>query len=144
MKVDFYVLKTNSGLKAWHFVCQLIEQFYQDKKSIYVHTRTHNDATRMDHLLWTFKDISFIPHELYQTKDKTSPIAIGCGETVPLPSQTFDILVNLSMEAPSFYTQFPHLIEIVFSDPNMQQLARERFRYYREQGLTLNTIKTNH
>lgn len=141
MKVDFYVLETSSAMSAWLFTCQLIEQHYQNNLRVYVHTKSYDDASRIDHLLWIYKDISFIPHEIDQSpqSNQSSPIVIGF--RTEAPASNYDLLINLSCEIPPFYAAFPQLIEIVFATQEVQQLARERFRYYREQGLTLNTIK---
>lgn len=142
MKVDFFILNTQSAMKAWHFTCQLIEKEYLAEKSLYVQMCSEDDAARMDSLLWTFKDISFIPHVIYQDSGLsqiTAKVAIGFEKVL---NKTYDVLINLSKEIPPFYKQFSYIIEIVFAEPEVQQFARERFRYYREQGLTLNTIKT--
>jgi DNA polymerase-3 subunit chi len=49
--------------------------------------------------------------------------------------------MNLSRDIPAFYSQFKHVIEIVFPDPVVQQLARTRYKQYRDQGHEINTIK---
>lgn len=145
MKVDFHVLQTTtSALKAWHYACHLIEELYQEKKSLYIHMDNEDEALRFDNLLWTFSDISFIPHVVYQPTLDVQPkaVAIGFGDTEPPPHATYDVLFNLSAKVPTFHQQFAHLIEIVFYATHVQQLARERFRYYREHEYLLNTIKT--
>ena len=104
-----------------------------------IYTDSKEEADRLDTLIWTFKEESFIPHNLYQPDEPFPPaIQIGCDIT---PNTHRDLLINLNLQIPLFYTQFSHVIEIVFSDPHVQQLARERYRQYREQGHELNTLK---
>lgn len=139
MKVDFYVLEVNSRQQAWLFVCQLLEKMYAEQKRVYVHTRSAEEAERFDNLLWTFKEDSFIPHQLYtQENPQPAPIQIGQGQT---PCEHVECMLNLCPEIPPFYQQFQHIIEIVFSDVHMQQLARERYKHYRDQGCEINTHK---
>lgn len=139
MKIDFYILESaTTAQKAWLYACQLIEKAHAEQKQVFVHTTSKEDATRIDDLLWTYKEDTFIPHNLYQAADDfPPPIQIGFGEN---PKQK-DTLINLSREIPGFYQQFNHVIEIVFSDPLVQQLARERYKQYRDQGFEINTYK---
>jgi DNA polymerase-3 subunit chi len=155
MKIDFYILEATSAQQAWFFTCQLLEKLYAEQKlPIFVHTNSREDAQRFDALLWTYRDDSFLPHELYppeQTLPKTlSPapgaarddilrcIQIGYGES---PDIKQAVLFNLGKDIPAFYTECSHVIEIVFNDPLMQQLARQRYKQYRDQGHDIQTIK---
>ncbi len=137
--IDFYILDTSSGQRSLLFACRLLEKAYEAAQSVYIHAPSQEEAERLDQLLWTYRDDSFIPHNLYQAADPfPPPIQIGYGETPP-PHQA--ILLNLASAVPAFYQQFPRIIEIVFSDPSVQQLARERYRYYRDQGCNMTNYK---
>ncbi len=138
-KVDFFVLETESAQKSWFFACGLVEKYYAAQQKIYLHTETAAEAERLDALLWTFKEDSFLPHTIYQAGEVNPPaIQIGYQESVP---SHHDVLINLCTTVPSFAKQFEHIIEIVFTEPLVQQLARERYRHYRDSGFTLNTHK---
>ncbi|RDI42674.1 DNA polymerase III subunit chi [Aquicella lusitana] len=139
--VDFYVLETQSGQQSLRFACSLIEKAYQQKQSVYVHTVSRAEAERMDKLLWTYREDSFLPHCLYlgNQPENEQPVPIQIGFDTAPPNQR--LLLNLTQQVPVFYHQFQHIMEIVFADPAIQQLARERFRYYRDQGCEMNTYK---
>ena len=141
MKIDFYILETSSNEKSQLFACQLIEKIYSEQqKQIYINTSSRDEAERFDTLLWTYRDDSFLPHNLYNPLDDSpAPISVGFNEQIPDDSN--DIMLNLSRDVPSFYQQFNHIIEIVFADTLVQQLARDRYKLYRSQGHTINTIK---
>jgi len=138
MKIDFHILEQANQQQALLYVCQQAEKAYAAEQTVYIHVCSAAEAKKLDALLWTFKDESFVAHELFPDSTE-APVLIGYGETAPKA----DILINLSDKISSFYPQFPQMLEIVFSEPTMQQLARERFRHYRDQQHELNTIKIN-
>lgn len=139
MKIDFYVLENaTSGQKSLLFACQLLEKAYSEQKRVYVHTNTREEADRLDAMLWTFRDDSFVPHNIYTDEPYPPAIQIGYGAT---PKADYDLLLNLAKDVPDFYQHFPAVIEIVFPDPVVQQLARARYKHYRDQGFEINTIK---
>jgi DNA polymerase-3 subunit chi len=139
--VDFYILEQASGLKSLHYACLLIEKAHQQDQRVYIHTNSPEDAERIDMLLWTYRDDSFLPHSIYDAADENSPpIRIGFDKGYAA-SGNDHVLVNLDKEIPSFFHKFNRIIEIVFSDPTVQQLARERFKKYRDQGCEMNTYK---
>ena len=142
-KVDFYILNDAGKLPAWRFLCTLIEKAYSDQESVFVYTASKTDAEFLDNLLWTYKEDSFLPHHLVEVEAEaniTAPITISYQQA---PPKSVAVLVNLSPEIPVFYECGNRIIEIVFSDATVQQLARERFRQYREKNCELTTHKIN-
>jgi DNA polymerase-3 subunit chi len=140
MKIDFYILNESDKQKSLVFACQLIEKIYTERK-IYVHMPSLDAVKHFDHLLWIYKEDSFIPHDIYQGNDPmNAPIQIGHEANVGMKKAT---LINFQDNVPDFYQQFDHVIEIVYSDPLVQQLARERYKKYRDGGNELNTFKEN-
>lgn len=137
--IHFYVLEIASGQKSLYFACQLIEKMYTEDKHVYVHAQTQEEAERFDALLWTYRDDSFVPHNLYQQADDFSP-PIQIGVNAP-PTHHQDTLINLSRDIPRFFKQFKQVIEIVFLDAVVQQLGRERYKQYREQNCEITTHK---
>jgi len=92
----------------------------------------------MNQLLWTFRDQSFIPHELLPQADlKTTPVVIGWGDDA---ADECDVLINLATEIPPFFSRFERLVEIVDHDLAHKQVSRDHYRYYQERGYPL----TNH
>lgn len=138
-QINFYILNEANEREAQLFACQLIEKAYTNQQRVFIHTVSQEEAKRFDILLWTYRDNSFLPHNLYtETSDLATPIQIGFGGK---PEHQGDVLFNFSREIPDFYKQFNNVIEIVFSEPYVQQLARNRYRQYREEDCELNTHK---
>jgi DNA polymerase-3 subunit chi len=50
-----------------------------------------------------------------------------------------DVLVNLDQTVPAFFGQFERVAEIVSGDDNVRNQARERYKYYRDRGYSLNS-----
>ena len=48
-----------------------------------------------------------------------------------------DVLLNLSEEAPAFFSRFNRLIEVVGKDEGDKTSARTRFRFYKDRGYDL-------
>jgi DNA polymerase-3 subunit chi len=137
MDIDFYILDTASKQQAWLFACTLAEKAHADNQSVFIYTATQDEAERMDALMWTYRDDSFLPHQLVN-ESTTSPILIGSD----LPqTDTINTMINLHQTLPKFYGQFKRIIEIVTSEPQAQTLARERYRLYRDAGHNLQTHK---
>jgi DNA polymerase-3 subunit chi len=136
--INFYVLETANRQQSWLFACELLEKAYHDQQTVFVQTESKEAAAHLDLLLWTYRDDSFVPHQLYTQHASPPPIQIGYGD---IPQSNSTTLLNLSSTIPTCYTAFSRVIEIVYADAAMQHLARERFRYYREQGCHLDTVK---
>lgn len=143
MKVDFYVMENMGRMQALRELCLLLENPYETGTPVYIHTAAKDDAEQLDKLLWTYRDDSFLAHQIKEAgNENSSPIMIGIDDTpAQTPIQIDSVLVNLTTGIPAFYQQFGRIIEIVFSDPAAQQSARDRFRQYREKGCELNTHK---
>lgn len=139
MKVDFYILEETGKQRAWLFACSLLEKAYLAKQSVYINAATSDDANQLDAFLWTYKEESFLPHQLVETGAHNPPLILIGHSEIKAPSQ--NILMNFQETVPAFYQQFEHIIEIVAADERIQQAARNRFKYYREQGCQIETHK---
>lgn len=132
-RVDFYILPENSNQNR--FACNLINKVWQNGNHIYIHTINMEDAVMLDNLLWTFKDISFIPHSLVEkTNGEEMPVLIGWTTELPDDCQ---VLVNLSENIPDFAKKFERIVEIVAGSEEQRKKARGRYRDYRDQGYEL-------
>ncbi len=139
-QIDFYVL-TASGETARHqFACRLAEKAYRLENRVHIRVKDAETVQKLDELLWTFRDGSFVPHEVSGAgSDETvSPVTIGYDA---LPSAQPDLLINLGDTVPDSTASFPRVAEVVTSDEGSKAQSRERFVHYRDQGHALNTHK---
>ena len=137
-KIDFYILADNNPAR-FLLACRLIEKAYKNRHRIYIHTDNETDAHKLDEMLWTYRDDSFLPHNLYgEGPEPAPPIQIGFNAT---PEKHRDILINLSLQIPTFFQQFNRILELVSNEEAIQESARERFRSYRSQSIEIITHK---
>jgi len=139
-RVDFYVLAQVDERARHRLACKLAEKAWRLENTVYIHAKSRSDAERLDELLWTFRDGSFVPHGLAGRDDGTevSPIMIGYGDH---DIGTRDLLINLCDEIPASIEGFPRVAELVTSDETCRQASRKRYAMYRDQGHELNTHK---
>src|SRR5690606_20096103 len=100
------------------------------------HAASRDDAVSLDDLLWSFSDISFLPHALADDPGKAAmaPIVLGWEGAAPAPAA---VLINLSEAIPEFVADFERVVEPVQPLPGPRGRARERYRTYRERGWEL-------
>ncbi|MCV6636289.1 DNA polymerase III subunit chi [Candidatus Albibeggiatoa sp. nov. NOAA] len=130
-QVDFYILQQPTGER---FTCQLVDKVWHQGYQIYIHTHGLTHAKKLDDMLWTFKQDSFIPHDLYPDEaDSIAPIKIGYAVDSYAPA---DVLVNLAVaDIPDFYSNFNRVAEIVFNNDVAKQWGRLRYKSYKDKGL---------
>jgi DNA polymerase-3 subunit chi len=139
-RVDFYVLERVDEQARLILACRLTEKAYRLKNTVYLHAKSRADAERLDELLWTFRDGSFVPHALADDSDDAaaSPVTIGCEAG---PAKPRDLLINLCDAIPDFAADFPRVAEVVNKEPDCRRMSRERFVEYRNNGHTIQTHK---
>jgi DNA polymerase-3 subunit chi len=139
--VSFYVLSSAGPATRLGYTCRLAEKAYKLQNRIYVHARDVGMAGALDDLLWTFRQGSFVPHELLtavslRNNDSQSPITIGSADAAdPIEPPAADLLINLADEVPMFFGRYPRIAEIIDVSPTGREAGRARHRFYRDQGL---------
>jgi DNA polymerase-3 subunit chi len=140
-RVDFYVLEDDAEQARERFACRLVEKAWRLKNTVYLHAASPVAAQRLDALLWTWSDRSFLPHVLAEPDldadlAAATPVRIGTGAEPGFEAQ---LLVNLDREVPLFFSRFDRVAEIVGGSDEERALARDRFRFYRDRGYALET-----
>lgn len=142
-RVDFYILPENSIRDR--FACTMASKAWKNGNIVYIHTTNKEAAVLLDDLLWTYNDISFLPHALYDEHNHENiPILIGWNEQSP--DDNCQIMINLTEEIPATADKFPRIIEIVAGNKLDRQYARKRYRDYRASGFELHDhmLEDNH
>lgn len=135
IRVDFYLLASEAPEARGFLACRLLEKAYQKGHRVYVHCSNQAEAECLDELLWTFKDDSFIPHHLQgEGPEPPPPVQIGFEKE---PRGFNDILLNLDLTIPEFYTRFKRVMEIVPNTELEKEKSRERYKAYRAKGCAL-------
>lgn len=137
VRVDFYLSASAERQARLLLACRLLEKAYLNNHRVFVFCNDQQQAESLDELLWTFKDDSFIPHNLQGEGPEPPPvIQIGWNspaEQVQVPRGYQDILLNLCDDIPTFYSRFKRVIELVSNDDEAKNISRMHFRHYRSQ-----------
>lgn len=137
IRVDFYLLNNDQPEAAWLVACRLLEKAYQRGHRVFVYCDNQKDAERLDELLWTYKDDSFIPHNLQgEGPEPPPPIQIGYGLE---PRGFNDILLNMAATIPPFFTRFKRVMEVVSGSDSTKEISRAHYREYRAKQCELHT-----
>lgn len=114
---------------------QWLQQAWAQRQRVLVYVPDEELAARLDRMLWTQPQLSFLPH-----CRADSPLAaetpIVLTNRLDEPPQD-ECLLNLSNELPSAFSRFERLVEIVSIDDSDRLPARERFKFYRERGYAI-------
>jgi DNA polymerase III subunit chi len=138
-KVDFYILADSQPDAPALLACRLTEKAFKQGHQVYINTASGQQLKKLDDMLWTFRAGSFLPHGLY-TPDSGSEHPVLLGHEVE-PEGPSDVLVNLSNDVPPFFSRFNRVAEMVGGDDAQRESARDRYRFYKDRGYTLNTHK---
>ena len=134
-RVDFYILSRDEADLRLSTACRLADKAFRLGHRVFIHAASGEEAQKLDRLLWTFRDDSFVPHSLAgDGSDPDDPVRIGAG---PAPDPPPGVLINLAGNVPSRVGGSMRIAEIVGADPAGRAAGRERYRRYRDQGFAL-------
>ena len=130
-QIDFYVSKDSSNQNTLRTVCRIAEKAFLAGHIVHICTRNEKENETLDSLLWTFRDRSFIPHEISTSITSNCPVTIST-ENGPREA---NLLINLTYKTPENLEQFQRIAEIIDSNDESINAGRERYRFYREKGM---------
>ena len=137
-QVDFYILPEQATVER--FTCEIADQIHGQGLDVYVLAGSRNAALALDDLMWTWKDTSFLPHRLVDSDDDDCRITIGWEGAGNRAGQ---VLINLVTTVPQDAGNFERVVEFVPPGATEKQLARQRYRHYREAGFELRNHDLN-
>jgi DNA polymerase-3 subunit chi len=137
-RVDFYVLAGTEERARFKLACRIAEQAYLGGRRVFVWLDESQSLERFDELLWSFADRSFVPHEIYVDAQQwqETPVLLSCAAQ---PQQPYDVLVNLGDAIPAAAAHAARVTEFIDADEQRRRAGRNRFRQYRDRGLTPET-----
>ncbi|QLQ31815.1 MAG: DNA polymerase III subunit chi [Candidatus Thiothrix singaporensis] len=133
-KIDFYVGNTSSLQARLILACKVVAKAWQQRLHTYIHTDAPSTSQRLDDLLWTFNDLSFIPHVIAPVREQNESILIGHDHE---PMENCGLLINVSNEIPAFFSRFERLAEILDQEEPVIRAGRKRYQFYRDRGYNL-------
>lgn len=135
-RIDFYVLPDARPKGRQLLACRLAEKALAQGHRVAIHTASPEQSALMDELLWTYKDISFLPHAVDRI-EADEPILVSHAADRLTGRAT--VLINLGDAVPEVFERFERVTEVVDQTDANKQEARTRFRSYRERGFPPHT-----
>lgn len=127
-RIDFY----SSAEPKLQVACRLTAKAVQQHMHVVIYAPDEDTARSMDKMLWTFQATGFIPHCMASHALASETPVVIVREDGEMPHHK--LMVNLHAESPHAFSRFERLIEVVSGDDNDRQLARSRYRFYRDRG----------
>jgi DNA polymerase-3 subunit chi len=131
--VGFYVMQTSDPGQRLRVAARLADKAFQRGHRIFINATDEAQATELNKLLWSFRPTSFLPHGLHG-QEHSETIAIGWGQE---PNNHNDLLINLQLEIPSFFSRFARVAEVVTQEPDSLAAFRKSWTFYKERGYQL-------
>lgn len=136
-QVSFYILQDETlEARAW-FACRLAEKAWRNNVPTHIHAATPKDAAALDGMLWSYREDSFLPHRNLDTQPETSntPEPVTLGSAHKQIAGQKGLLINLGHDVPDNISHFERVAEVVVQEPGSLELARSRFRQYKDRGM---------
>ena len=117
-------------------LCRWVERFYEEGKRVRVVADSTMAAQHLDSMLWSFSDLSFIPHRIWGPEDvegpRVEPVVITVGEA---KLEGFDVLVcdgAVELDLMGCYPVAVHFI--LRDDQERKQASRLLWQRAKERG----------
>ena len=131
-QIDFYIVDSELEQATEAVACRLIEKAWSCGHRVLVRSRDSAQQARLDRLLWTFRQDSFLPHAT-PAAGVEAPILIATADEIV--DADFEVLVNLDDDPASSLTAWQRIVEISSLEPQRLARSRDRFRHYRQHGV---------
>jgi len=141
-EASFYILPSSSLSDRFIFACKLIEKAYRCGEFCYVYTDSAQQSKQLDDQLWTFRENSFIPHQIHDELNNApkneNTVLIG---NMAAPKNWQKLIFNLSSKYPDDLTKTERVLEILDNNETLKQAGRQRYRQYQQDGFKIATHK---
>ncbi|TAL17728.1 DNA polymerase III subunit chi [bacterium] len=122
-------------------LCEKVSAFYESGERLYVWAPSEAAAKKLDELLWTFRDNSFVPHALWSGEETplSEPVAVGWKRGNPNGAKKLVVAGPVDVkELLSAQDSFSSIADFVPSGDKAATIsARERYKLLREAGVEL-------
>lgn len=132
-RVDFYILAQADPALREQFACRIAEKAYTQGLRVFLLTADEEQSSRLDRLLWTFRQGSFIPHAVAEQRED-EPVAVGTRA-----DGKDNVLINLTDNTPRGWGDYVRLAEILEQSEATLQAGRRRYKEYQRYDCPLNT-----
>ena len=133
----FYILDSDDDIN--YCTCKIIKKFYEEGKKILVSSKNSILIDDLNKLLWTFEQLSFIPHSTSKDYDSFTPVLLT--ETGykndSIIKKDYNVFINLDDEVKTDYHNHEIIVELVSTNEDKKKIAREKYLYYKNNKLNV-------
>ena len=113
-QVDFYILDSDSDDARLRLACKIVDKATQREHHVFIHSASDDEARKLDELLWTFSQGSFIPHRIVRGELDAAAAGAGADRRQPTAGPgRWDVLINLAADVPEFFSRYERVAEVV-------------------------------
>ncbi len=121
--------------------CQLCAKAIHQGVKVLIYSVDSSIINQLDRLLWTFSPTSFVAHcKIYDDEGRMSVTPVILSDKID-DTVHCDVLLNLHDACPPSFNQFQRLIEIAGIAQEDKLAARERYRFYQQEGYKIHHFK---
>ena len=131
--IDFYILSETSTDARYAFAYRLTDTLVRKQHRVHIHVDDADTAQLIDHTLWQFRPDRYVPHmRLEAPIEPIPPVTIGHGSDAPAPG--IDVLLNLSLTIPEWFSRFDRVAEIISQQQAVLHAKRQCWQTYSQRG----------
>lgn len=137
MRVDFAFGAPN----RFRVSCEILQAQYQRGRQFLVYLSDQRALAHFNRFLWGFQPTAFVPHALASDTFAAQTPIILCHDPQTLKqagewlSQPW--LLNLDQDIPPVLPSSQRILEVVSTEEQCRQQARQRWRQYQSRGFEL-------
>lgn len=143
----FYIVQPDSkqadaeGFGA--YVMFLAKHFSSQGAKVYLNCNDKTHAEQIAEQFWQVDAKEFVAHNLVGEGPKYGT-GIEIGYQGVKPSWNRQLVINVAENETTFANKFAEVVDFVPCEEKAKQLARERYKIYRQAGYQLQTIEIVH
>ena len=141
--VNFFSLDKNQDL--YLSICGLIKELYKLGDQIIIFD-TYSNLEKLDKLLWTFEQNSFLPHKIYDVDEKLDTPIILLSEKYLnnlLVFNEYGSIINNFNKPITQTTEKMKVYEFVEDFEDKKIISRKKYMIYKNNNFSLNHQKYN-
>ena len=134
-KAYFYILSKQDDINL--SVCKIIKKYYNDGHKIIVKSNDQGFIDNINKLLWTFEQLTFIPHSTNIEYDSATPVLLYKNnyKNDSIIEKDYNVILNIDIALDVTNNDHEIIIEIVGHDENKKAMSREKYLYYKKNNL---------
>ena len=140
-QVDFYLITNQISDAKYKFASRLANKLQRLKQKTLLVATDLESLERLDQIMWSYSDISFVAHESISQASSHTIIQMALPTQIDdaLLQNNYKVVINLTESVLESCADVDRIAEVVEHTETAKSSARQRFRAYRAQDFIINT-----